>query len=121
MILLNSGLFRKPLAWLTLCVLLSFLVLVYPLYVIRPFRYQGSSELAVALAVIRYRPFLQIALMAVAAVLLMFSWRQSRDSARRVAASACTLLVVLFGILSYSNVYEHIFHPLDRPSFSLAS
>ena len=121
MIFLNSGLFRKPLAWLTLCVLLSFLVLAYPLYVIRPFRYQGSSELAVALAVIRYGPILQIAFIAAALALLAVSWQQGRNLRLRVAASACAFLVVLFGILSRFNIYERMFHPLDRPSFSLAS
>jgi hypothetical protein len=31
-------------------------LLIYPIYVIRPFLYQGARELLVALAVIRFRP-----------------------------------------------------------------
>lgn len=121
MILMISGLVRKPLLWLTVCALLSFLVLAYPVYVIRPFRYQGSLELSVALAVVRFRPFLEILLVAAAAVLSAFSWRQSCAVPRRVSIAVCALLLLLFGILSHLNVYEYMFHPLDRPSFSLAS
>jgi hypothetical protein len=117
----NRGLARKPLLWLAGCVLLSFVVLAYPLYVIRPFRYQGPRELAVALTVMRFRPFLEIALLVTALGLLVFSWRQARGAWRKIAASWCALLVILFGILSRVNVYELMFHPLDRPTFSPSS
>ncbi len=118
---MNSGLLRKPLLWLTVSVLLSFLVLAYPVYVIRPFRYQGSFELSIALALVRFRPDLDILLLAAALALLAFSWRQSRGVLRKASAAVCALLVLLFGILSRLNVYEFMFHPVDRPSFSLAS
>ena len=121
MIAMNSGLLRKPLLWQTVCVLLSLLALSYPVYVIRPFRYQSSLELNLALAVVRFRPYLDILLVVASLVLLLFSWRQSRSVRRKVSAAVCALLVVLFGILSRLNVYEFMFHPLDRPSFSLAS
>ena len=121
MIAMNRGLVRKPLFWLMVCVLLSFLVLAYPVYVIRPFRYQGSLELSMALAVMRFRPYLEILLVAAAAALLAFCWRQIRGLRQRLAASACALLVLLFGVASCFNVYELMFHPLDRPSFSPAS
>jgi Protein of unknown function (DUF3179) len=118
---MNRGFARKPLLWLTVCALLSFLVLAYPLYVIRPFRYQGSRELAVALAVMRFRPFLEIVFSIAALALLVFCWRRLRGVWRKLAASACTLLIIAFGVLSRVNVYELMFHPLDRPTFSPAS
>ena len=51
---------RKLLLSLAICCLLSFVVLAYPLYVIRPFRHQGATELVVALAILRFRPILEI-------------------------------------------------------------
>ena len=117
----STGLFRKPLLWLAVCTVLSFLVLAYPLYVIRPFRHQGPHELAWALAVMRFRPFLEILFVLAALALLVFAWRRSRGVLMKVAASLCALLVVLFGIASRVNVYELMFHPLERPGFSPAS
>ena len=111
---------RKPLFWLSVCVLISFVVLAYPLYVIRPFRYQGPRELAFSLALIRFRPMVEIALLAAAFTLLRFSWRQARGTLK-AAASACALVVVVFAFLSRVNVYEMMFHPLDNPTFSPAS
>ena len=45
-------------AILLACVILSLICVLYPIYVIRPFRAQGAGELAVALAVLRFRPLL---------------------------------------------------------------
>jgi hypothetical protein len=112
---------RKPLFWLTVCVLISFVVLAYPLYVIRPFRYQGPQELAAALALTRFRPLLEIGLVATAFVLLWFSWRSAHGSWRKVTASICAALIVAFALLSRVNVYELMFHPLEKPAFSPAS
>ena len=118
---LNLGFLRTPLFWLVLCASLSFVILVYPFYVIRPFRHQGSQELALSLAVLRWRRFLEIGFVIVALTLLVFSWRQTRVRWHRVLASTSALLVILFGILSRVNVYELMFHPVDRPTFSPAS
>ncbi len=75
----NSRLLRKPLLWLSVCVLLSFLVLAYPVYVIRPFRYQGSLELSLTMAVMRFRPYLEILLVAASLVWLPTrSWTGER-------------------------------------------
>lgn len=112
---------RKPLFWLSVCVLISFLVLAYPLYVIRPFRYQGPRELASALALIRFGPLVEIALLAAVFPLLWFSWQQARGALRKAAASACALIVVVFAFLSRVNVYELMFHPIDKPTFSSVS
>ena len=112
---------RRPLLWLFICVLLSLAALLYPIYVIRPFRHQGASELAAALAVVRFRPLLEIVFVAAAVVLLVFAWRQARGIWVRTAASACALLLIALGIGSRVNVYELMFHPLDRPTFSPAA
>src|ERR1022692_3151171 len=57
------------------CLAVSLFSVAYPIYVIRPFRYQGARELALALVVARFRPVVTAA-MAIAAVLtLMGYWR----------------------------------------------
>src|ERR1035438_2194443 len=57
------------------CLAVSLISVAYPIYVIRPFRHQGPRELALALAVIRFRPVITV-LSAMAAILaLVASWR----------------------------------------------
>lgn len=116
-----KGLLRQPLFWLSICVLISFLVLAYPLYVIRPFRHQGATELSVALALMRIRPFFEIAFVVTALILLVFSWRRRDGMFGKIVASVCSLLVVLFAVFSRINVYELMFHPVNTPTFSPAS
>src|SRR5689334_117751 len=93
---------QNPFTWLVICVLLSLSLLAYPIYVIRPFRYQGPSELAAALLVVRYRPFLQIFLVVVSIALLVWGWR-TRTIRGRAGASVCALLVFGFAVLSRVN------------------
>jgi thiol:disulfide interchange protein len=112
---------RKPALWLGLILVLSFVILAYPLYVIRPFRYQGPQELALALTVLRFRPFLEMVLALAAIVSFAFAWRESRGLLRRGGISICALLAIACGVLSQVNVYELMFHPLEQAEFSSAS
>jgi hypothetical protein len=112
---------RKPILWLGIILVLSFVLLVYPIYVIRPFRYQGPHELALALMVLRVRPFFQIALAIAGLACLARWWPRSRGALRKVSASVCALLVIICGVLSRVNVYELMFHPLERAEFASVS
>jgi hypothetical protein len=112
---------RKPILWLGMILVLSFVLLVYPIYVIRPFRYQGPHELALALMVLRVRPFFQIALAIAGLACLARWWPRSRGALRKVSASVCALLVIVCGVLSRVNLYELMFHPLERAEFALVS
>jgi hypothetical protein len=116
----DRRLFRNALFCLIFCLLLSFLLLAYPLYVIRPFRYQGPRELSVALALIRFSPALEAVLVVAALASLIWAWRASGGVSRKILASACFLFVAGCSLLSRVNVYERMFHPLDRPGFSPA-
>ena len=106
---------------LAACLLVSFACLAYPLYVIRPFRHQGTRELAAALWLTRWRvwPTVLCSLAAVAAALS--AWRREPRRWPKVAASAGALAVLAFTALCSFNIYEWMFHPLDRPSFSPAA
>lgn len=95
---------------LAACFAVSLFFLVYPVYVIRPFRHQGAGELAIALTVLRYRPVVMGLCVTVAIGALVGRWR-------RVGMIAGAAGVCLFAALSRINIYEKMFHPVDRPEF----
>jgi Protein of unknown function (DUF3179) len=112
---------HKPYFWLVCCLIASFSLLAYPVYVIRPFRYQGPTELAAALVVLQVRLYLQIALAIAAIGLFVCCWRSSRRILGRIFAALLLLFTLGFGYLSRVNIYELMFHPLKRPVFADAS
>ncbi|MBV9308898.1 MAG: DUF3179 domain-containing protein [Acidobacteriaceae bacterium] len=108
-------------AGLVLCLFLALFLVAYPLYVIRPFRYQGARELAFALSILRFRLIPHILLAVLAGALLVWLWRTHLRWLPRIFALLCTFLVVGCAVLSRVNVYELMFHPLTRINFSPAS
>jgi hypothetical protein len=107
-------------ALLILSLLIAAAALIYPVYVIRPFRHQGPRELMIALAVLRYRPFV-MAFCAIASVAaLIWYWSRENRTLRRVASLVSVIAVAAVAVLSRVNIYEIMFHPFDRPSFSTA-
>ena len=113
---------RNPGRTLLICFLFSFLAataaLVYPVYVIRPFRHQGPRELMVALTVLRYRPALMLACVLFSLTAFAWYWTREKRTFRRVAAAASVIAVAAIAILSRVNIYEIMFKPFDRPSFA---
>jgi len=107
------------------CLGVSLVCVAYPIYVIRPFRAQGASELAVALAVFRFRPVLTVvsALLAVGAAIAY--WRaQSRAHGgmwRRLLVAVGAMFVCVLAALGRVNVFELMFHPVDHPAFAAAA
>ncbi len=111
---------RKLPAWLVAISLLSLGLLAYPLYVIRPFRYQGEHELALALFLLRFQPWVET-LFAIAVIsLLVLSWPVYRRRLQRAGLALAALLVLACAVLARMNIYEHIFHPIERAQFSPA-
>lgn len=98
----------------------SLFCVVYPLYVIRPFRRQGASELAVALVVARFRPVITLIAAMAAIPAVVVYWRVQPLKWRRVFQTAGTVLVVALAFLARVNVYELMFHPAAHPSFTAA-
>ena len=111
----------KPTLWLALTglLLVAFLCFAFPMYVIRPFRAQGATELAWALIGRRWGPGLAIlcAAMSLAAVVML--WRNVRWVAR-TGAVLLALLTIAFASLSQVNVYELMFHPVPKAGFVAA-
>jgi hypothetical protein len=98
----------------------SLICVVYPLYVIRPFRHQGARELALALVVTRFRSVTTV-IAALAAILATIGhWRAQPLKWRRGLTAAGAALAIVLAFLARVNIYELMFHPLVRPSFTAA-
>jgi hypothetical protein len=108
------------LACLTISLSISLLSLLYPVYVIRPFRGQGPRELMVALAVLRYRPAVMVACLVASLAACVWFWARERRWLRRALSAMAVVAVGGIGLLSRVNIYELMFHPIGRPSFSAA-
>src|SRR5271170_5681739 len=88
----------------------------YPMFVIRPFRYQGARELAAALAVKQAAPVVTTLCAAIAAVCLVAFWPRFRWG-RRVLAMLFALVACGSIWLARFNVYEQMmFHSMGTPS-----
>ncbi len=102
---------------LAACFLASLFLLAYPIYVIRPFRHQGAAELGLALEILRFRPVAMIVAAALAAIGAIQYWRTAQSRWARGLAVTAIVSVLAFAGLSRVNVYEQMFHPVDRPEF----
>ena len=116
----------QPARWkfilvLLACLAVSLIAVVYPMYVIRPFRTQGARELAVALVVMRWRPAITVISAVAALAMLAGYWRSQLRKWRRILPTACAGLVCLLAALARVNVYELMFHPDSHPAFQAAS
>jgi hypothetical protein len=110
----------RPLLFLIALFAAAFFFLAYPVFVIRPFRYQGPRELAVALHIFRYRPALEAICAVLALVILTIAWHRV-SGIRKLALILFAALIVGCGLMSRINIYEKMFHPLDHPTFSSAA
>ena len=116
---------RKPgwtfiLLWL-LAGALAWGLLIYPIYVIWPFRHQGARELSIALAVTRYRAVGMVLAVAVMLAAIVWYWRAERGKWRRFLSALCVASVAAAAALSRVNIYEMMFHPAGRPVVMPAS
>jgi len=97
--------------------LISLACFAFPLYVIRPFRHQGSTELAVALFVKQIGPWVGICCVALVSVLAILSWPRIRGWVPRSLMIFTVALTIGGAYLSRLNVYELMFHPIGEPQF----
>jgi Protein of unknown function (DUF3179) len=111
---------RSRIKWTALlsgCFAASLFFLAYPIYVIRPFRHQDAAELRLALEALRFRPIAMIVAVALAAIAGIQYWRTVQVWWRRALAVTAGVAVLGFAALSRINIYELMFHPIDRPEF----
>src|SRR6476469_1853692 len=107
----------RRLAWLLLITfaVVAFLAFAYPMYVIRPFRAQGSRELALALEVRNWGPPIAIAAVAGASGAAVALWKRSTSRLPKIAIACTAVLTTAFAVLAHINVYEKMFHRIDSP------
>jgi hypothetical protein len=98
---------------LTVCLTTALLCLAYPIYVIRPFRHQGATELQAALLVIRVRGIVDLVAAGAAVTVAAGAWR-------KLGVLALAALSILFAGLSRVNIYEKMFHPITNITFGAA-
>src|ERR1700730_14645387 len=98
--------------WLLICLAVSLVCVIYPVYVIRPFRAQGDQELALALVVSRFRPELTVISAVVGMLALVIYWRAQPRWTRRLLPSLSAVLTVGLVFLARVNIYELMFHPI---------
>ena len=103
------------------CLGVSLVCVVYPVYVIRPFRAQGAHELAVALVVSRLRPAVTVVSALVGMLALAIYWRVQPRWLRRILPAIGAVMILALAFLARVNIYELMFHPIERASFSQAS
>src|SRR5260370_29023178 len=108
---------RNYLLWFALCLAVALVCVGYPIYVIRPFRYQGPRELALALAVMHYRGWVLLLCVAGSVVGIALYWRKQISTRLRMAAAVCLAPTCIAAGLSRVNIYEKMFHPVGRPGF----
>jgi hypothetical protein len=114
---------RRKLTYVLLiagCLGVSLFCLVYPMYVIRPFRHQGAGELAAALVILRFRPIAAALCLAVALLAAILYWRVQPRTLMRIVAVMGVMGVCIFAGLSRVNIFEMMFHPMGRPAFASA-
>ena len=90
-------------------------VFVYPMYVIRPFRAQGATELAVALAIKQGGVWVTVGCAIAALICLRVLFQRPSRLAARVVAIVFTALACGSIWLARFNVYEKMFHPIGAP------
>jgi len=96
----------------------SLFSVIYPMYVIRPFRPQGARELAAALVVTRYRPSVALISAFAAILTLAWCWRRLPGKWWRVLAVIGAAFAAVLALLARLNVFELMFHPLEHPAFA---
>src|SRR5437588_140365 len=101
----------RRLAWILLAVTaaVAFAAFAYPIYVMRPFRAQGTRELAAALAVRSWGPPLATAAALLALLLSARLWRTTRRASMRAVSTLAAFPAIVFAVLAHVNVFEMMF------------
>jgi hypothetical protein len=108
---------RKCVLLLLACLAVSLVCVIYPVYVIWPFRAQGPRELAVALVVLRFRLAVTLISALAALAAAVFYWRAQPRRWRRILPVTGAVFTCLLVWLARVNIYELMFHPDTHPSF----
>jgi len=101
---------------LALLATFSLSLFLIPAYVIRPFRHQSESALALAIAVKRVAPALTVAALVGVLALCWRLWRNSSKLLRAGMVIALTLSAAS-AVMVRQNYFEWMFHPITAAGF----
>lgn len=87
-----------------------------PMFIIRPFRPQGTRELEIALAVRHAAPWLAGACAVIVLLLVIQTWKTTQLGSR-IALVGLLLMATLCAVFTHVNIFEKMFHPYGLPSF----
>jgi hypothetical protein len=108
----------RPALWFALAgALIPIICLAIPMYVIRPFRPQDSSQLAFALTVRGLAPSISAVCAVVVLLISIWAWRRTSGYLLRIAFATFSAVVVTGACLTHVNIFEVMFHPYDMPAF----
>jgi Protein of unknown function (DUF3179) len=111
---------RFILLWL-IAAAAAWVLLIYPVYIIWPFRHQDPRQLLIALTVLRYRPIGMIVAVGGMLAAVVWYWRLEHRKLRRFFSAVAVLIVAAAAALSRINIYEMMFHPAGKPAIMDAS
>ena len=113
---------RRYLLWFLFVpsALIAFGFFFIPLFIIRPFRHQSPSALALAMALRQRAPWATLAAAILCLVLLPLLW-QTADRWRKILLASVMAIVACSTVMSRLNHFEWMFHPIDAPQFESAS
>jgi len=100
--------------------LVAFSFFFIPFFVIRPFRHQSPSALALAMALRQRAPWATLAATLLCLLLLLLLW-QTADRWRKLLLALVMVVVAFSAVMSRLNHFEWMFHPIDAPQFESVS
>ena len=111
---------RLALSAVILLAAVSLACFVLPIYVIRPFRHQGSTELALALFVKQIGLWVSPVCAGLASIIVFLNRSRLVGWRWRFATLTALAMGIAGAFLVRLNVYELMFHPIDAPQFDTA-
>jgi hypothetical protein len=87
-----------------------------PAFIIRPFRQQTPSALALAMALRQRAPWGTLAAGLICLAFVLILWRSGKLW-RKIGLSVVLVLVAFSAVMSRLNYFEWMFHPVDGPQF----
>jgi hypothetical protein len=91
-----------------------------PAFIIRPFRHQTPSALALALALRQRAPWETLAAALLCLVFALILWGAA-NKWRKILLASVMVVVAFSAVMSRLNYFEWMFHPVDTPQFESAS
>ena len=91
-----------------------------PAFIIRPFRHQTPSALALAIELKQRAPWGTLAAAFVCLLLALILWGAANKS-RKILLAVAIVLVTFAAVMSRVNYFEWMFHPVGTPQFESAT